>query len=251
MVMSMSTLVVGASGGVGSAIVEQLLAHGETVVAVGRSLEKLKERFSAQAKEQLLLVEANCATPAGARHAVAQANSRGEIHALVNAAGTTLIAAAHRTTEDDYRAVMAANVDTSFHLLSAYADHLREAKHPGRLVLFSSIVARIGVSNHEAIAAAKGAVEALTRSASATYAPLGLAVNAIALGITDTPLAAPLLKSDAVREAVAKQYPLQGIGDPADVASLVMWLLSPAGRRMNGQVLTLDAGFTAVRPLVR
>ncbi len=242
-----NVLVIGAAGGVGRLVVEQALAAGQKVAVASRSQERASSIHGVS-----VVIEADCSTSEGARAAVAQTVATlGRVDAVVNAAGSTHIAAAHRTSEADYRKVMAANIDSAFFTLSAFVDHLREAQHPGRMILFSSIVARIGVSNHEAIAAAKGAVEALVRSAAATYAPLGLAINAIAPGITDTPLAAGLLKSDAIREAASKQYPLPGIGDPAHLASLVMWLLSPAGARVNGQTIAMDAGFTAVRPLVR
>ena len=81
----------------------------------------------------------------------------------------------------------------------------------GAAVIASSVVARIGVANHEAIAAAKGGVEALVRSAAATYAAQGLRINAVAPGLTETPMTANMLKMTAMREGAARQYPLGGI----------------------------------------
>jgi NAD(P)-dependent dehydrogenase (short-subunit alcohol dehydrogenase family) len=118
-------------------------------------------------------------------------------------------------------------------------------------VLVSSVVARIGVANHEAIAAAKGGIEALARSAAATYAPLGLRVNAVAPGLTETPMTAGMLRVDAMREGAGKQYPLGGVQTAAQVAEVMAWLLSDAAARITGQVLAVDGGFTAVRPLVK
>ena len=110
---------------------------------------------------------------------------------------------------------------------------------------------RIGVANHEAIAAAKGGVEALARSAAATYAPLGLRINAVAPGMTETPMTAGMLKLPAMREGAARQYPLGGVQTADQVADVMAWLLSDAAARITGQVLAVDGGFTSVRPLVK
>ena len=146
---------------------------------------------------------------------------------------------------------MRANLDSAFFTLLAWVDALREAQLPGAAVLASSVVARIGVANHEAIAAAKGGVEALARSAAATYAPLGLRINAVAPGMTDTPMTAGMLRLDAMREGAARQYPLAGIQSAGQVADVMAWLLSAGAARITGQVIPVDGGFSFVRPLVK
>jgi NAD(P)-dependent dehydrogenase (short-subunit alcohol dehydrogenase family) len=136
-------------------------------------------------------------------------------------------------------------------MLGAFVDALREAREPGAAVLVSSVVARIGVANHEAIAAAKAGVEGLARSAAATYAPSRIRVNAIAPGIMDTPAVARIIGNDASRAGAAKQYPLPGIGNPADLARLMAWLLSDKAGWITGQVWAMDGGFSSIRPLVK
>jgi NAD(P)-dependent dehydrogenase (short-subunit alcohol dehydrogenase family) len=143
------------------------------------------------------------------------------------------------------------NVDSAFFMLGAWVEALRATAQPGAAVLASSVVARIGVANHEAIAAAKGGVEALVRSAAATYAAQGLRVNAVAPGMTDTPMTAGLLKLPALREGAGKQYPLGGVQSANTVAAVMAWLLSDAASRITGQVIPVDGGFTSVRPLVK
>ena len=115
----------------------------------------------------------------------------------------------------------------------------------------SSAAARIGTPNHEAIATAKGGLEALVRSAAATYASTGIRINAVAPGILDTPAAAKILSSDLTREMAAKQYPIAGIGNADDVADLMAWLLSDAAARVTGQTWSIDGGFASVRPIVK
>ena len=136
-------------------------------------------------------------------------------------------------------------------MLQAWVEALRAAGQPGAAVLASSVVARIGVANHEAIAAAKGGVEALARSAAATYAPLGLRINVVAPGMTETPMTAAMLRADVMREGAGKQYPLGGVQTAAQVAETMVWLLSDGAARITGQVIAVDGGFTTVRPLVK
>jgi NAD(P)-dependent dehydrogenase (short-subunit alcohol dehydrogenase family) len=147
--------------------------------------------------------------------------------------------------------VLRVNLEGAVFMLQAWVEALRQSKQPGAAVLVSSVVAKVGVANHEAIAAAKGGIEALVRSAAATYAPMGLRINAVAPGMTDTPMTAGMLKLDAMREGAARQYPLGGIQTPEQVADVMDWLLSDAACRITGQIIAVDGGFTTVRPLVK
>ncbi len=246
--MTAIALVTGAGGGVGRALVEELRREGWTVAPVGRNRERLQAALGATAP----CIEADVSTPEGARAAVEQCQQQvGLPTALAHCAGTTLLAPLHRTPAEQYRACLTANLDSAFFMLGAFVDALREARQPGAAVLVSSVVARIGVANHEAIAAAKAGVEGLARSAAATYAPSRIRINAVAPGIMDTPAVARIIGTEAARAGAAKQYPLPGIGDPADLARLMAWLLSDKAGWITGQVWAMDGGFSSVRPLVK
>ena len=141
------------------------------------------------------------------------------------------------------------NLDSAVFMLQAWITALKG--EPGAAVFASSVVARIGVANHEAIAAAKGGVEALVRSAAAAYASQGLRVNAVAPGMTETPMTAGMLKMPAMREGAGRQYPLGGVQTADQVADVMAWLLGDGAARLTGQVIAVDGGFTTVRPLVK
>jgi NAD(P)-dependent dehydrogenase (short-subunit alcohol dehydrogenase family) len=243
--MTAIALVTGASGGIGRALARQLQARGCRVAAVGRDAARLADVAAT------VRITADTTTPEGATLAIAvcqEALGAAPIQ-LAHCVGSTLIAPLHRTRLDAYREVMRVNLDGAVFMLQAWIAALQG--RPGAAVFASSVVARIGVANHEAIAAAKGGVEALVRSAAATYAAQGLRINAVAPGMTDTPMTAGMLKLPAMREGAARQYPLGGVQTADQVADAMAWLLGDGAARLTGQVIAVDGGFTTVRPLVK
>lgn len=241
-------LVTGAAGGLGREVVGRARALGWHPVAVSRDAEGL----AALAAEGVTTEVADVSTPDGASAAIQACRRVGSgPDGLVNCAGQVLVKAAHRTTDEEYRSCLTANLDTAFYTLQAFVSALREDRRGGAAVFVSTVAARIGVQNHEAVAAAKGGVEALVRSAAATYASAGIRVNGIAPGLTETPAVAALLRNDAARAGLARQYPLGRYGQPADLAAAILWLLSDEAAWVTGEILAVDGGFAAVRPMVK
>lgn len=240
-------LVTGARGGIGRELVARLRAGGHRVAVVGRDARTLAD---VEADAHLAF---DVTTPEGAAAALKACHDAfgAAPQALAHCVGSTVIAPLHRTPAETYRELMRVNLDSAVFVLQAWIEARRSAGEPGAAVLVSSVVARIGVANHEAIAAAKGGVEALARSAAATYAPMGLRINAVAPGMTDTPMTAGMLRLDAMREGAGRQYPLGGVQTAAQVADVMAFLLSHQAARLTGQVLPVDGGFTTVRPLVK
>lgn len=240
-------LVTGARGGIGRELVTRLRANGHLVAAVGRNGATLTD-VTADAH-----IAADTTTAEGAAAALAGCRDRlgGAPALLAHCVGSTLIAPLHRSAPAQMREVLRVNLDSALFVLQAWVETMRTAGQPGAAVLVSSVVARIGVANHEAIAAAKGGIEALVRSAAATYAPMGLRINAVAPGMTETPMTAGMLRVGAMREGAGKQYPLGGVQTAGQVADAMAWLLSDHAARITGQVLAIDGGFTTVRPLVK
>lgn len=240
-------LVTGARGGIGRELVARLRSGGHRVAAVGRDSKALADvPADAHIAADTTTAEGTAAAMAACRDQLGNTPSL-----LAHCVGSTLIAPLHRTSAAQIREVLRVNLDSALFVLQAWVEGLRATARPGAAVLVSSVVARIGVANHEAIAAAKGGIEALARSAAATYAPQGLRINAVAPGMTETPMTAGMLRVDAMREGAGKQYPLGGVQTAAQVAEVMAWLLSDEAARITGQVLAVDGGFTSVRPLVK
>lgn len=246
--MERVALVTGAAGGVGKAVVGKLAAAGWRLILSSRDGERL---FAAHGDSHLQVV-ADCSTVSGARHILEVARRHGLLPtALAHCVGNIRLGALHRMSEADFHSCLDANLVSAFHTLAAFVAALRDARSPGAAVLVSSAAARVGTPNHEAVAAAKAGVEGLVRGAAATYAAAAIRINAVAPGILDTPASAAILANGTARDAASRQYPLPGIGSPDELAELMVWLLSERAARVTGQVWSLDAGFSSIRPLVK
>ena len=234
-----SYLIIGASGGIGGAVARRLASEGARLVLAAREADRLRalaDELGAEAHP----VEATSFT------AVEElVRAAGPLDGAVNLCGTILLRPAHQTSEADYHETIAANLTTSFALVRAMIAPLRQ--RGGSIVLLSSAAAGIGLSSHEAIAAAKAGVEGLVRSAAASYAPQGIRVNAVAPGLVDTPLASPVTGSPAVLKASTAMHPMRRIGAADEVARVVTWLLGPDTGWVTGQTWGVDGGLARVR----
>jgi 3-oxoacyl-[acyl-carrier protein] reductase len=121
-------------------------------------------------------------------------------------------------------------------------------KNGGGDVLFiSSVAAGTGMAYHASIAAAKSAVEGFVRAMAAEYAAMDIRFNALALSLTDTPLASRLLSSEDKRKAMAERHPLNRVGDPSQVGAMAAHILSGEYSWMTGEVINLDGGIGNLR----
>jgi len=238
-------LIFGGAGGIGSALCQRLTERGAQVLAVGRDEARLQQ-LAAGTGAQTFVGDAT--QPSSVQATFARAMELfGKLDGVANCVGSILLKPAHLTTDDDWTSTLATNLTSSFLITREAA---RTMINGGSVVLVSTAAARTGIANHEAIAAAKGGVISLALSAAATYAPRNLRFNCVAPGLTQTPLSAKLLSSEAARKASTQMHALGRLGQPDDVASAIEWLLDPANGWITGQVIGVDGGLATVRPRV-
>jgi len=152
-----------------------------------------------------------------------------------------------------FRGIKVADVMSEFELNALGAFKVIQAVLPklkksasASVVLFSTVAVRQGMPYHSSIGMAKGAVEGMTRSLAAEFAP-SIRVNAVAPSLTDTPLATRLLSSDERRDSSAQRHPLKRLGTPADIASMAKFLLSDEASWITGQIMAVDGGMSALK----
>ncbi|MGB0807196.1 MAG: SDR family NAD(P)-dependent oxidoreductase [Salibacteraceae bacterium] len=122
---------------------------------------------------------------------------------------------------------------------------MKRAENPS-IVLYSTVAVQMGFNFHSQVAISKGAIEGLTRSLAAEFAPK-VRINAIAPSITKTPLAEKFLSSEAKVEANAQRHPLKRIGEASDIANATLFLLSEESHWMTGQIINVDGGMSRIK----
>jgi 3-oxoacyl-[acyl-carrier protein] reductase len=238
-------IVIGASGGIGSATARKLAASGGQLMLAGRREAPLRD-LAAELGAEFRVTDA---TDFDSVKDLLDETARlfGRLDGVVNCAGSLLLKAAHLTSAEEYRHTIDTNLTTAFSVVKAAGRVMM--KSGGSVVLCSSAVARTGIANHEAIAAAKAGVVGLMRSAAATYAPRGIRVNCVAPGLVETPMTARITGNEAARSQSAAMHALGRIGQPHDIAEPIVWLLD--GSRsgwVTGQEIGVDGGLGSVRP---
>ena len=249
----MHTFISAGGSAIAQNLAKRLTAQGHVCTVAGRNLEKLQALYANN--PSITCLQLDLLDSAAVEQAFATAALRhGAVTAWAHCLGSILIAPLHRTSDDQWLQTINLNLNSAAFGLRAFIKH-RKAQgatgDPASAVLISSCAAGIGLQSHEAVAAAKAGIEGLVRSAAASYASDGIRVNAVAPGLTRTAMAEPFLKSEALQQAAARQYPLSGLNEADDVAAAMQFLLSSEAGRITGTVMPVDGGFVSVRPLVK
>ena len=168
------------------------------------------------------------------------------VHGLVYCPGTIVLKPFQRLTMADFRNDLEINLLGAVKIIQSCLKRLKKSPTGASILLFSTVAVKVGMPFHASVASAKAAVEGLTRSLAAEFAPR-IRVNAIAPSLTNTPLAESLLSNEERQKASAERHPLKRIGDPQEIAGFAQHLLSDEGSWITGQIFYIDGGMSSIR----
>ena len=231
--MSEKYLIFGATGSVGSSLAEQLKNSGNDIHLVARNESEVKA----------------IAEKLGCSYTVADVLEDGfiekvksdinDIKGVAYCVGSIDLKPLRMVTEADMNKCMKLNLYSAIETIKGFQESLK--KNKGSVVLFSTVAAQRGFTNHTIIASAKAAVEGLTVTLAAEFAP-HIRVNCIAPSLSKSKIAEPMLKNPAIAEGIAKAHPLKRLGEGKDSAALAKFLITEESSWITGQIIAVDGG---------
>jgi NAD(P)-dependent dehydrogenase (short-subunit alcohol dehydrogenase family) len=224
-------LIVGASSGIGFSLAS-VLSNENQVTALSRTEKELVNLHN------IIFHECDISQDQPSFPVI-----EGPIDGIIYCPGTINLKPFRALKPEDYLTEWNINVMGAIKTIRNYLPQLQQGKNPS-IVLFSTVAVQTGMSFHASIAAAKGAVEGLTKSLAAEFAPT-IRVNAVAPSLTHTPLADKLLNSEAKTAAAAERHPLKKIGSANDISNAVVYLLN--AEWVTGQILHVDGGMSSIK----
>lgn len=232
--MSKNYLIVGGSSGIGLALVQQLLVENHAVWVMSRNEGSLSGLPNV-GHISVDVVADDIPTDELPEH----------LDGVVYCPGSINLKPFRSLKPEQFREDFELNVIGAVKVLQATQKLLKKSGNAS-VVLFSTVAVGQGMAFHASVAAAKGAIEGLTKSLAAELAPK-VRVNCIAPSLTDTPLAERLLSTPDKKDASDKRHPLKRVGQPEEIAALAAFLLSEKGSWMSGQILGMDGGMSTLR----
>ena len=241
-----TALVTGASGGIGAAIALALHGQGATVALSGTRVEVL-EALAAElgGGDRVKVVPGNLADAAAteALFKAAEAALGGKVDILVNNAGLTRDGLAMRMKDEDWQAVIDVNLTAGFRLARAALRGMMKRRW-GRIIGITSVVGVTGNAGQANYAASKAGMIGMTKSLAAEVGSRGITINCVAPGFIVTPMTDVLPKDQ--KERLVAAIPAARLGDPADVASSVVFLASEEAGYITGQTLHVNGGMAMI-----
>lgn len=245
--MARISIVTGAASGIGRATALLLAERGDVVVGLdldGGGLAETGARSGGRVATRVVDVTDG----ADVRAAIDEvAAAHGRVDVLVTAAAIGLPGLIDEQPEAEWRATVDAVLGGTYNSARAAIRHMRPAGS-GAIVTFGSVIGRTAIGGFAAYAAAKGAIEALTRSLAIDYAADGIRVNCVVPGSTDTPMmwfGVPADDLPSLRAQVVAEQPLGRIAEPIEIARVVAFLASDEASIITGASIVADGGVTA------
>lgn len=234
-----NALVTGSTRGIGRAIAETLAKSGARVAVVGRDLQKAQDAAAAIGNGSRGFACDVSDTAAVAKLVADVEAAFGSIDVLVNNAGITRDNLVMRLKDEDWDAVINANLRGAFAAIRAVSRGMMK-RRSGRIINVASIIGIIGNKGQANYAASKAGLIALTKSVAKELGSRNILVNAVAPGFIETEMTAAM--TPEAREALGKQIALERLGTPQDIAGTVAFLASDLASYITGQVLVVDGG---------
>ena len=231
--MSEKYLIFGATGSIGSSLAEQLKNSGNEIHLVARNQDDVN---SIANKLDCSYTVANVLEDGFIEKVKSDIS---DIKGVAYCVGSIDLKPLKMTNEQDFNKCMKLNLYSAIEVIKGYQESLK--KNKGSIVLFSTVAAQRGFTNHAIIASAKAAVEGLTVTLAAEFAP-NIRVNCIAPSLTRSKIAEPMLKNSVIADGIAKAHPLKRLGEGKDSASLAKFLITEDSSWVTGQIIAVDGG---------
>ena len=238
-----NTIIFGGSGGIGSALAKRLSRKNYKICLAGRNEEDLRTLASEIPDSFVAGGDMTQAAEVDAAFTAAKQNF-GSIDVVVNCVGSIVLKPAHLMSDVEFMEVVKTNLLSAFLCIKNAVNY---SIGPTKVVLVSSCAATAGLPNHEAISAAKAGVEALTRSAAATYASRGITVNCVAPGLVRTKLSQKLISNSKAEAYSTSLHALGRLGEPDDIAAAIEYLVGEDAGWVTGTILHVDGGLSAIK----
>jgi NAD(P)-dependent dehydrogenase (short-subunit alcohol dehydrogenase family) len=242
--MSVVSLVTGAGSGIGAATCRVLAERGDRVVCV--DIDRNAAQRTADALEGAIAAGADVTDAADLERVVATGVEQlGGINNVVTCAGIEIGGHALDVEPSRFRQIIDVNLTGSFLTAQACARAMRTAGHGGSIVLIGSLNSQAALPGASAYVASKGGVLMLGKALALDLAPLGIRVNIIGPGVTDTPMSAATLADPEKSAVFLDRIPLGRAADPAEIGRAAAFLTSDDASYITGAFLPVDGGWLA------